>query len=147
MSWLEKMLPMISIFLNLPSSPFGSACGQSWRAFHVRTFHVQLRRVPISAFGWNALLLLFSCSVMSDTLWPCNCSTPGLPVLYCLPEFAQIHFHWVDNAIKPSHPLLPPSPTLNLSQYQGIFSVSQLFTSGGQSIGASASASVFLMNI
>ena len=42
---------------------------------------------------------------------PIDCSTPGFPVLYYLPEFAQTHVHWVDDAIQPSHPLLsPPSP-------------------------------------
>ena len=51
-----------------------------------------------------------------------NCSTPGFPVLHCLPEFAQILVYWVDDAIQPSHPLLPPSPiALNLSQNQGFF--------------------------
>ena len=38
-------------------------------------------------------------------------------------------------------------PALNLSQHQGLFQMSQLFTSGGQSIGLSASASVLPMNI
>ena len=35
-----------------------------------------------------------------------DCSTPGFPVLHCLPEFAQTHVHWVRDAIQPSHPLL-----------------------------------------
>ena len=48
-----------------------------------------------------------------------NCSTPGFPILHCLPEFAQTYVHWVGDAIQPSHPLLPPSsPALNLSQHQ-----------------------------
>ena len=34
-------------------------------------------------------------------------STPGFPVLYHLLEFAQIHVHWVDDAIQPFHPLSP----------------------------------------
>ena len=47
----------------------------------------------------------------------------------------------VNDAIQPSHPLLPPSfPALNLSQHQGL-EKSQLFSSGGQNIGISASAS------
>ena len=50
-----------------------------------------------------------------------DCRTTSFPVLY-LPEFAQIHVHWVSDAIQPSRPLLPPSPpALNLSQYQGLF--------------------------
>ena len=30
---------------------------------------------------------------------PMDCSTPGLPVLYYLPEFAKTHVHWVGDAI------------------------------------------------
>ena len=76
-----------------------------------------------------------------------NRSTPGLPVHHHLPEFTQTHVHRVRDAIQPSHPLPSPSPpTFNLSQHQGFFK-SQLFASGGQSIGASASASVLPMNI
>ena len=52
---------------------------------------------------------------------PKDCNTPGFPVLHYLPEFAQTHVHWVDDAIQPSHPLLPTSPALNLSQNQGLF--------------------------
>ena len=44
---------------------------------------------------------------------PMDCSMPGLPVHYQLPEFTQTHVHWVSDAIQPSHPLLslllPPS--------------------------------------
>ena len=47
-----------------------------------------------------------------------DCSMPGFPVLHCLLEFAQTHIHWVNDAIQPSHPLLPPSPSaLSLSQH------------------------------
>ena len=74
---------------------------------------------------------------------PTNCSMPGFPVLHYFPEFAQTLIHWVSDVIQPSHPLLLPFPlALNLSQHQGLF-----FPSGGQSIGTSASASVFPMNI
>ena len=56
-----------------------------------------------------------------------NCNTPGFPVFYHLPELAQTHVHWLGDAIQPSHPLLSPSPTFNLSQHQGLFqSVSSL---------------------
>ena len=41
---------------------------------------------------------------------PMNCSTPGLPIHYQLPELAQIHVHRVGDAIQPSHPLSSPSP-------------------------------------
>ena len=36
---------------------------------------------------------------------PMDCSTPGFPVLYYLPELAQTHVHWVDGAIQPFHAL------------------------------------------
>ena len=53
---------------------------------------------------------------------PMNCSTPGLPVHYQLPEFTQIHVHRVGDAIQPSHPLSSPSPPApNPSQHQSLF--------------------------
>ena len=56
------------------------------------------------------------CPLLCD---PTDCSTPGFPVLHHLPEFAQIHVHWVGDAIQPSYPLSPPSsPALNFFQRQ-----------------------------
>ena len=81
-----------------------------------------------------------SCHTLFD---PMDYSTPGFPVLHYLLKFAQTHVHCVSDAIQPSHPLLAPSPSLNLSQRQGLL---MLFASGGQSIGASASASVLPIN-
>ena len=53
---------------------------------------------------------------------PMDCSMPGFPVLYYLSEFAEMHVHWVGDAIQPFHPLSPPSPlALNLSQHQALF--------------------------
>ena len=67
-------------------------------------------------------LLLFTRSVVSDSLCPMDCSTPGFPVLHHPPELAQTHVHWISDAIQPSHPLSPPSPpAFNLSQHQGLF--------------------------
>ena len=51
-----------------------------------------------------------------------DCSTPGFPVHHQLPELTQTHVLWVNDAIQPSHPLSPPSPSaLNLSQHQSLF--------------------------
>ena len=59
------------------------------------------------------------------------------------PELAQTHIPWAGDATQTSHPLFPPSPlALNLSQHQGLFPTGRLLTSGGQSIGALASALV-----
>ena len=51
-----------------------------------------------------------------------DCRMLGFPVIHHLPELAQIHVLWVDDAIQPSHPLLSPSPSdSRLSQHQGLF--------------------------
>ena len=102
---------------------------------------------PMST-NYSALVLLtfnpvqFSHSAMSDSSLthellhartPCPSPTPRV--------------HWLSDAIQPSHPLSSPSPPApNPSQHQS-FPVSQLITSGGQSIGVSASASALPMNI
>ena len=79
---------------------------------------------------------------------PMDCSMPAFPVLHCLPEFAQTHSHCVDDAIQPFHLLLPPLLLPSTFPSTRVFSNNQVFfASGGQSIGASASASVFPWNI
>ena len=97
----------------------------------------------------KALLPFCCCSVVKSCPTLCNpidCSKPASSVLYYLPEFAQTHVHCAGDATKSSYPLLPPSsPALGLSQLQSL-PVSQLFTSGGWSIRASASGSVLPMN-
>ena len=80
------------------------------------------------------------CPIICD---PMNRSRPGLPVHHQLPELTQTHVHRVGDAIQPSHSLLSPSPPApNPSEHQGLFQMSRLFTSGGQSIEVSALASV-----
>ena len=60
-----------------------------------------------------------SCPTLCD---PLNHSTPGLPLRHQLLQFTQTHFHWVGDAIQPSHLLLSPSPPAsNPSQHQGLF--------------------------
>ena len=64
----------------------------------------------------------FSRSVVSDSLQPHDCSTPGLPVHHQPPEFTQTHVHQVGDVIPTSHPLSslsPPAP--NPSQHQSLF--------------------------
>ena len=86
-------------------------------------------------------------------LCPTHChlmdhSMPGFPVLHYFPEFAQIRVHWVSNAIQPSYSQLSPFSFCPQSfPASGSFLMSRLFTSDGQSIGASASASVLPVNI
>ena len=61
--------------------------------------HVQLFATPWTAACWASLSFTIS----------------------HLPELAQTHVHWVYDAIQLSHPLLPTSPALNLSQHQSLF--------------------------
>ena len=74
-------------------------------------------------------------------------SMPGFPVHHQLLELVQTHVHWVSDAIQPSHPVIPFSSCLQSFPALGSFPMSQFFTSGGQSIGVSASGSVLPMNI
>ena len=70
-------------------------------------------------------------------------TTPGYRVLHYLPGFAQIHIHWVGDAISSSTTLFFYLQSFPASEF---FPMSRPFTSGGQSTGASASASVLPMN-
>ena len=82
----------------------------------------------------------FSLWVVSDSLWPHGLQHSRLPCPSFLQEFAQIHVYWVGDAIQPSHHLLPLLTSCPQSfPASGSFSMSSLFTSSGQSIGASAS--------
>jgi len=108
--------------------------------------------MPNSTIDSWLVLVAQSCPTLCN---PMNRSMPGLHVHHQLPEFTQTHVHQVSNAIQPSHPLLSPSPPLLSPSLlchpqslpaSGSFPMSQHFTWCGQSIGVSASASVFPMN-
>ena len=77
-----------------------------------------------------------SCPTLCD---PMNCSMPGLPVHHQLPEFTQIHVHWVGDAI--SSFVVPFSSCPQSLPASESFPMSQLFAWGGQSTGVSALAS------
>ena len=90
----------------------------------------------------------FSCSVVSDSLKPhglhharppCPSPTPGVYWNSCPSSW------WCHPTISSS--VIPFSSHLLAFPTSGSFLMSQLFASGGQSIGASASASVLPMNI
>ena len=89
----------------------------------------------------------FSLSVMSDSLWPhespharppCPSSTPGVYSNSC-----QLS-RWCHPDISSS--VVPFSSSPQSFPASGSFQMCQLFTSGGKSIGVSASASVLPMN-
>ena len=71
---------------------------------------------------------------------PMDCSTPGFPVHHQLLELTQTHVHRVGDVV-------PFSSCLQSFPASGSFQMRQFFSSGGQSIRVSASASVLPMNI
>ena len=90
----------------------------------------------------------FSCSVVSNSLWPhglqharlpCPSPTPGAYSNSCPLS------RWCHPTTSSS--VVPFSSHLQSFPASGSFPVSQFFTSGGQNIGASASVSVLPMNI
>ena len=83
----------------------------------------------------NGCCSLISHSVMSNSLWSQGGSMPGFPVLQDLLEFAQIHVHWASDVISVTRFSL----CLQSFPTSGSFPMSQLFASGSQSFGASAS--------
>ena len=93
------------------------------------------------------LLLLFSHSVVVNYLWPHGLQHTRLP---CPSLYPGVHSNpcplsrWCHPTISPS--VAPFSTFPQSFPASGSFPMSLLFTSGGQSIGASASASVFPMN-
>ena len=74
------------------------------------------------------LLLLFSCSVLSDSLWPHGLQHTRLPCPSLSPGSCSNSCPLILWCIQPSHTLLPPSlPALNLSQlFQWIGSLHQM---------------------
>ena len=78
---------------------------------------------------------------------PINCSMPGFPILHCFLEFSQTRplSQWCHPTV--SSFVLPFFSCPQSFPTSVSFPVSLLFASGGQTIRASASASVFLMNI
>ena len=86
-----------------------------------------------------------SCLTLCD---PMDCSTPGIPVLSPIPGVYSNSCplrRWCHPTISCS--VIPFSSCLQSFPASGSFPMSQFFTSGGQRIGASASASVHPMNI
>ena len=95
----------------------------------------------------NLSSIQFSCSVVSNPLWPhesqharppCPSQTPGVYSNTCPSS------QWCHPAISSS--VVPFSSCPQSLPASGSFPVSQLFAWGGQSIGVSASASVLPMN-
>ena len=90
------------------------------------------------------------CSVTQSCPTFCNpmdCSTPGLPVHHI--SWSLLKLMSIESVMPSNHLILchPVLLCLQLFPASGYFQMSHLFASGGQSTGASASASVLPMNI
>ena len=90
---------------------------------------------------WWFISVTQLCPTLCD---PMNHSTLGLPVHHKLPEFIQTHVHRVYPAISSS--VVPFSSCPQFLPASGSFPVGQLFASGSESIGVSASISVPAMD-
>ena len=120
---------------------------------HILCFSSSLEYLDNSVWGTFPELFYrcksqFSCSLLSDSLWPhwlqhsrppCPSPTPGVYSNSCPSS------RWCHPTISSS--LFPFSSCPQSFPASGSFPTSQFFTSGGQSIGVSASASVLPMNI
>ena len=92
-------------------------------------------------------LLLFSCLVVSDSLWPHGLQHAGLPWPSPSPGVCSNSCplsQWCYLTISSS--VVPFSSCPQSFPASGSFPMSWLFTPGGQTIGASASATVLPMN-
>ena len=111
-------------------------------------FSAQYNEISISFF--SVFYCGFCCLVTQSCLTLCksmDCSTPGFPVLHHLPEFVQ--FMFIESVMTSNHLILCHSLSSCLWSFpgSGCFPTCQFFPSGGQSIGASASALVLPVNI
>ena len=90
--------------------------------------------------------LLFTCSVVSNSLQPHGLQHARLPCPSLSPRVcSNSSSRWCHPTISSS--VVPFSSRLHSFPASGSFLMSQFFTSGGQRIGVSASASVLPMNI
>ena len=88
------------------------------------------------------LILLFSHSVVSNSLWLHGMQRSKLSCPSPSPGTCSNSYHpTISSSVAPFSSCLQSCPA------SGFFLMNQLFASGGQSIGASVSASVLLMNI
>ena len=144
-AWLDHWIGSAWPWCIWPSPCHHEKCRSSWWGLG------QLLVVQ-SNYTCTPCSVQFS-SVIQPCLTLCNpmdCSTPGLPVHYQLPEPTQTHVHCIGDAIQRlilCCPLILPSSCWETFPASGSFPMIKFFASAGQTIGVSASASVLPMNI
>ena len=80
--------------------------GEGWESIKMLlTYLLRLLEIFVNYLSFSSVTQ--SCPTLCDSM---NCSSPGLPVHYQLPEFTQTHVHRVGDAVQPSHPLSSPFP-------------------------------------
>ena len=129
--WLEVIYTRRGLDLVMAWAPITSLKKTSGFFFH--PFLSEDSNTPV-------IVLLFSCSVMSDSLWPNGLQHTRLPWLSSSPRAcsnSSPSSQWCHPTISSS--LNPFSFCLQSFPASGPFPMSQLFISGSQSIGASAS--------
>ena len=72
-------------------------------------------------FSKEGIVVVQSPSHVQLIMTPGTVACQGLSVPHHLRKIAQGHVLWNGDAIQPSHPLMPSSSALNLSQHQGLF--------------------------
>ena len=128
MNYLELVVCAVSqkywVFWGFPGSPEFTVALWGASVYSLETTDLESLPVFFKQQAFSVVLEKFSSVTQSCLTFhdPMDCSTPGLPVHHQLPEFTQIHAHWVGDAIQPSHPLSSPSPpAFKLAQHQGLF--------------------------
>ena len=92
----------------------------SGRALH--TVRSCSRRKPLLVLRQGSVVIVQSPSPVQLFMTPWTAAHQASLSLTVSRVFAQVHVHWISDAIQLSHPLLSLSPpTLNLSQHQGLF--------------------------
>ena len=108
-----------------------------WKLFSGQYFKSGCHNV-VSSVQSHSHAQLFVTNGLQNARFPCPSPTPKAYSNSCVSGC---------DAIQSSHPLSSPPPTSQSFPASGSFQMSQFYTSGGQSIGASDSASVLPMNI
>ena len=119
---------------------------RSWNGTHLYVGDYCIWWDIIYRFSFSSVQ--FSCSVMSDSLWPHGLQHVRLPCPLSTPRACSnlCPLSWWYHPIISSS-VVPFSSHLQSFRGSGSFQTSQFFTSGSQSIGISDSSSVLPMNI
>ena len=144
--WVWILLWELSKFVNLSESWFLSCKMEVISKLHQNYVKCLMQQVSLSSGSISSVQ--FSRSVVADFLWPHGLQHTRLPSPLPTPRACSNSCPlswWCYPTISSS--VIPFFSCLQSFPASGSFPMSQFFASGGQSFEASASVSVFLMNI